>query len=145
VLNWPGVTNLNRHDGIGYRRGGPSADIEVTSPCGGQRSRLPMSQHRSKQRGSADGQAVRLAFDQHSYRPLSRCHAGAIPTCEDIGGQRACPRRCIGDPNLVDRCIGSDASVWLRRTAGACETGMLVWSDAFGCARTRCIGPLEMP
>jgi hypothetical protein len=47
-----------------------------------------MLQHRSKQRDGTDGQAARPAFDQHSYRPLSRCHAGPIPTWEDMGGQK---------------------------------------------------------
>jgi hypothetical protein len=28
------------------------------------------------------------------------------PTREDTSGQRNCPRRRIGDPNLVDRCVG---------------------------------------
>jgi hypothetical protein len=134
VLDWPGAAGLKRHDGIGCRGRGPSAGIEVTSACVGRRSRLPMPQHRSKRRGGADGQAARPTFD-------SRCHAGPIRTWEDTGKHRACPRRRIGDPNLVDRCVRPDASVWLRRTAGACETGAPVRSDA----RTRCVGLLEMP
>jgi hypothetical protein len=130
MLDWLDAASLKRPDGIGCRRGGPSAGIEVTSPCVGRRSRLPMPQHRSKRRGGADGQAARPAFDHHSYRPLSRCHTGPIPTWEDAGEQRACPCRCIRDPNLVDRCVGSDASVRMCRTTGACEIGAPVRSDA---------------
>jgi hypothetical protein len=37
--------------------------------------------------------------------PLSRCHVVSRSTREDTGGQRACPRRRIDDPNLVDRCV----------------------------------------
>jgi hypothetical protein len=42
VLYWPAVTGLKRPDGIGCWRGDPSVGIEVTSPCVGRRSRLPM-------------------------------------------------------------------------------------------------------
>jgi hypothetical protein len=69
---------------------------------------------------SRRAQPAGLAFDQHRSRPLSRCHAGPRPTREDTDGLRACPRRRIGDPNLVDRCVGPDASVRICRTARAC-------------------------
>jgi hypothetical protein len=88
---------------------------------------------------------VRPAFDQHRSRPLSRSHVGPRPTREDMHEQRACPRRRIGDLNLMDRCVGPDTSVRMHRTAGACETGAPVQSDQIRCARTRCVGPLEMP
>jgi hypothetical protein len=42
VLDWSATACLKSPDGIGCQRGGPSADIEVTSPCVGWRSRLPM-------------------------------------------------------------------------------------------------------
>jgi hypothetical protein len=79
---------------------------------------------RAKRRGgAAEGQAARPAFGQHRSRSLSRCHAGPRSTRKDTGGQRACPCWRIGDPNLVDRCVGLDASDQIRRTAEACATG----------------------
>jgi hypothetical protein len=45
VLDWPATTDLKRPDGIRCRRGGPCVGIEVTSPCVGRRSRLPMLGH----------------------------------------------------------------------------------------------------
>jgi hypothetical protein len=42
VLDWSAAAGLKRPDSIGCWRGGPSAGIEVTSPCVGRRSRLPM-------------------------------------------------------------------------------------------------------
>jgi hypothetical protein len=125
VLDWPAAAGLKRPDGIGCRRGDPCIDIEVTSPCVGRCSRLPMPGRLATRRGGAtDGQAARLAFDQHSYCPLCRCHAGPMPTREDTGGHRACPRRRIGDPNLVDRCIGPVASYrWSMRNRCAGPVG----------------------
>jgi hypothetical protein len=146
VLDLPGTTALIRPDGIGCQRGGPNASIEVTSPCVGRHGILPMPQHRAKRRGgAAEGQAARPAFDQHRSRPLSRCQMGSRSMQEDTGGQRACPCRRIGDPNLVDRCVEPDASVRMRCTVGTCVTDALVLSDQFEHARTRCVGPLEMP
>jgi hypothetical protein len=112
--NWPGVAGLKRPDGIRCQRGGPSADIEVTSPCVGRHSRLPMPQHRAKRRGGAtEGQAARPAFDHHRSCPLSYCQTGPTPTREDMAGQRVCPRRRIDDPNLV-------VSVPIHCTARTC-------------------------
>jgi hypothetical protein len=42
VLDWPAAAGLKRPDGIGCWHGGPSAGIEVTSPCVGRHIRLPM-------------------------------------------------------------------------------------------------------
>jgi hypothetical protein len=33
VLNWPAAADLKRHDGIGCRRGGPSASIALDAGC----------------------------------------------------------------------------------------------------------------
>jgi hypothetical protein len=104
-----------------------------------------MPQHRSKRRGGAEAQATRPAFDHHPTRPLSRCQAGSRSTQEDTSEQRACPRRRIGDLILVDRCVGPDASVRMRRTAETCATDAPVRLDQFGHSRTRCVGTLKMP
>jgi hypothetical protein len=42
VLDWTTVAGLKRSDGVGCRRGGPSASIEVTSLYVGRRNMLPM-------------------------------------------------------------------------------------------------------
>jgi hypothetical protein len=85
--------------------------------------------------GAAEGQAVRPAFDQHSSCPLGRCHSGPRPIREDTCGQRACPRRRIGNPNLVDRCVEPDASGRLHRPAGEGATAAPIRSDHFGRVR----------
>jgi hypothetical protein len=119
VLDWPGSSTLKRPDSIGCRHGGPSDGIEVTSPCVGRGSRLPMPQHRVKRRGgAAESQAARPTFDQHRSRPLSCSQVGSRTTREDTSGQRACPGRHISDPNLVDQCVGLDASVRIHCNAG---------------------------
>jgi hypothetical protein len=53
--------------------------------------------------------------------------------------------RCKPDQNLSQGWVGPDASIRLRRPAGEGATHTPIRSDQFRHARTRCVGPLEMP
>jgi hypothetical protein len=63
----------------------------------------------------------------------------------DPRGHARCPGRRKPSPNLGQGWIALDASVRLCRTAGEGACDARVRSNAFRCARTRCVGPLEMP
>jgi hypothetical protein len=58
---------------------------------------------------------------------------------EDKEGRARCLGRRILGPNLGQGWVESDASVRLRRTAGACHNGQPIWSDQVGHARMVCV------
>jgi hypothetical protein len=76
---------------------------------------------------------------------LGHCHAGPWRKREDTHVIRPRPHRCKPVANLGRGWIGPDALVQMRRTVGADAGDASVRSDHFGHARTRCVGPLEMP